>query len=229
MQGVAYRNELNCVCFAFWEIVAIKCWREANNCIRWNMGCTVLRSCCSGMPRIACRAGCKACREGSFTCGCSFLFISYFIWNASLSWSSNWDPFILYSKHWRQVGWKMTPPVWLLISSHLIILQHLHHYLQRKTRTSWDLFFLVGGHIVLLESLETSLLHLTLWRNYLKRVPQCWMKGMHHFPVAVHFVIPCLVPHYALLITRLIVICVFVIVIDSFMIFPLSHVPGLVL
>ena len=102
-----------------------------------------------------------------------------------LSQSSNQYPSCLFSKLWRQAGWKMTPHVWLLTSSHLIIVQHHQHCRQRKIRTSWSLLFLVGGPIVLSES-SANLLHWALWKKYLRRDLQCWKKGMFLFSLAVH-------------------------------------------
>jgi hypothetical protein len=102
-----------------------------------------------------------------------------------LSQSSNYYPSCLFSKLWRQAGWKMTLHVWLLTSSHLIIVQHPQHCLQRKIRTSWNLLFLVGGLIVLSES-SANLLHWALWKKYLRRDLQCWKKGMFLFCLAVH-------------------------------------------
>lgn len=74
----------------------------------------------------------------------------------------------------------MTQHVWLSTSSHLIIVQHHQHYLQRKIRTSWGLLFLVEGLIVLLES-SANLLLWALWKKYLRRGLQCWKKGMFLF------------------------------------------------
>jgi hypothetical protein len=60
-RSVAYYS-LSCLICVLWVIVALKRWRKANNCFRWNMGCGVLRDCSAGVPRFACRTSCKACR-----------------------------------------------------------------------------------------------------------------------------------------------------------------------